>query len=188
MLFTVPSMANEVAVQKLLTAVSTEEWLREDVFQLKWWLLLGLILFISVAWWRMLDKARLPETVLYAVLTTVLAMGIMEYGDELTLWDYPCDILPIFRVLTAVNLLLLPLVYSLIFQHFRTWRRFTIATLAATCVLSFVLEPALAWADYFQMLKWKYYYTFPVYIAVALFMRWAVLKIAAITEKARSDS
>ncbi|VBB07402.1 Hypothetical protein LUCI_2647, partial [Lucifera butyrica] len=104
----------------------------------------------------------------------------------LTLWDYPNDISPIFPVLTAINLSILPMVYSLIYQHFSTWKRFTGATIIISCLLSFGFEPVLTWAGYFQLLRWKYYYTLPVYIAVSLLIRWVTLKIFAIAEQAQN--
>ncbi len=184
MLLTVSGMSKDVDIQKLLTAVRVDEWLREDLFRFKWWFLLGLAAVLLVVWWRLVDRTRLPEITLYAVLTTCLTMGIVEYGEELTLWDYPADISPIFPVLTAVNLAVLPLVYSLVYQYFRTWKQFLPAAVIATCLLSFVFEPALSWGGFFQLLKWRYYYTFPVYIAVALLIRWVVLKLFALAERA----
>ncbi|VBB05196.1 Hypothetical protein LUCI_0403, partial [Lucifera butyrica] len=99
MLFTVSGVSVDVNIQKILTSVRINEWLDEDLFHFKWWILLGLLTFFILVWWKLLDKKRLPEIMLYAVLTLILAMGIVEYGGELTLWDYPNDISPIFPVL-----------------------------------------------------------------------------------------
>jgi hypothetical protein len=114
-----------------------------------------------------------------------LMMGIYEYGTELTLWDYPFDILPIFPVITAANLWILPLTYSLVYQHFNTWKGFSRVTILLSALLCLVFEPTLAWGGYYQLLKWKYYFSFPVYIAVALFIRWVVVQIFCISEKAK---
>ena len=94
MLLTVSGVSADVDIQKLLTSVRVEEWLREDLFRFKWWFLLGLSTFLVVVWWKLIDKKRLPEIMLYAVLTTTLTMGIVEYGEELTLWDYPTRYIP----------------------------------------------------------------------------------------------
>ncbi len=185
MLFTVSGAAADVDIQKLLTAVRVDQWLREDLFQFKWWLLLGLFGLFIFAWWKLIEKPRLPEIILYAVLTTILTMGIVEYGEELTLWDYPTDISPIFPVLTAINLAIVPMVYSLIYQYFHTWKCFVCATIIITCLLSFVFEPILSWGGFYQLLKWKYYYTSPLYITIAIFIRWIVIEIHGITEKAK---
>ena len=91
----------------------------------------------------LLDKSRRMEICLYAPLALIIAMGIVEYGEELTLWDYPTDIIPIFPPLTSANLLMLPLSYSLAHQYFHTTGRFVVAVLIITGVICFVIEPLL---------------------------------------------
>lgn len=186
MLITVSGMAGEVEIQKLLTAMRIDEWLNDDFLQLKWWLLLGLYVLSVLVWRRRLDRTRLPEVMLYAVWSLVLTMGIDEYGEELTLWDYPVDLVPVFPVVGSINLVALPMVYSLVYQRFRTWRSFIRAVIVVTAAISFGLEPALVWAGCFELLNWQYYYTFPVYIAVAILTRWAVLKAYAVAAGSRS--
>lgn len=188
MLLIVSGIAAESEIQKTLTAAHIEEWLRQDLFQTKWWLLLGLVVLIIVVWWKLLSQRRLPEVLLYAVLMMVVMMGVDEYGEELALWDYPIDIAPIFPVITAVNLLILPMALSLVHQHFDTWKSFSTVTVLVAALLCFAFEPALAWGGYYQLLKWKYYYSFPIYIAVALFIRWTVIQIFSIAERSRSHS
>jgi hypothetical protein len=185
MLLQTPSIPADVEVQKLLTYVHIDEWLREDVFQLKWWFLLGMLIFAAVAWWKLLDRARLPEIILYAVLATIGIIGIDEYGEELTAWAYPTEISPIFSIFTTINLAAVPIVFSLIYQRFKTWSSFTGATLVMAGILSFVFEPALTWGGFFQLLTWKYYYSFAVYIILALLIRWVVVKIFVIAEQAK---
>ncbi|MDF2876036.1 MAG: hypothetical protein K0R22_2719 [Sporomusa sp.] len=176
----------EMEIQKLLTAVHLNKWLREDLFHFNWWFLLGLSILSIVVWWKLLDKTRLPEILLYAVLTTLVTMGIDECGIELTLWFYPIYLLPIFPVLTAINLLILPVVFSLAYQHFNTWKSFILASITIAGLLSFAVEPALVWANFYQLLKWQYYYSFLIYVAVSLIIRWLIVKLFAIAEKAQA--
>jgi hypothetical protein len=180
----VSGISQGVEVQKMLTAAHVEEWLQHDLFQIKWWFLLALTILVFWVWWRQLDKARLPEVVLYAVLMTIVMMGVDEYGEELVLWDYPIDILPIFPVITAFNLWIPPLAFSLVYQNFPTWKSFTRLIVLGAAAVAFVVEPAMALGGYYQLLKWQYYCNFPIYIVVALIIRWAVVKILAISEKA----
>jgi len=187
MLQTVSNMSTEVEIQKLLTSAHLAEWLRQDLFQLKWWLLLGLTVVAVVIWWKLLDKRRLPEVLLYALLTMTVMMGVDEYGEELVLWDYPIDLVPIFPVITAANLLILPLAYSLVYQKFTPGKSFLLVSVLVAALISFVFEPALAWSGYYQLLTWKYYYGFPLYIAIALSVRWTVVKIFGVAAKAQKQ-
>lgn len=185
MLLSMTGMPLEAELQKKLTAVHMETWLREDVFHLQWWFLLSLFIFTVIVWWQMLNKTRLPEIILYAVLTMIIMMGIDEYGEELTLWDYPINLLPIFPVIATLNLALLPMVFSLTYQYFPTWKSFSFASIVMSGLLSFVIEPALAQGNFYQLLNWKYHYSFMIYIAVALLIKWLISKIFVIAEKAQ---
>ncbi len=171
-------------LQLLLTDMRIDEWLQEDVFHFRWWLLLGLFAFSICIWWKLADKKRLPEIVLYMGITTIITLVLDEFGEELTLWDYPTDIFPIFPPLTAIDLATLPMIYSLVYQYFGSWRSFSLATIVMATIFCFVFEPILVWGDFYQLLKWRYYYGFPIYIAMALFIRWMVVNIYTVAKKA----
>lgn len=125
MLFTVSDIPADVEIQRQLTSLRIDEWLRQDVFHFRWWFLLVLFIVSVLVWWKMVDKTRLHEISLYAALTTIITIGINEYGEELTLWDYPTDIIPIFQPLSSLNLASLPMIYSLVYQYFGTWKSFS---------------------------------------------------------------
>lgn len=168
MFLTLKTPPPDVDIQKYLTSLHIDQWLRDGLFHYKWWILILLVLVSLLIWWNRIDKSRLHEICLYAALAAIIAMGIFEWGEELTLWEFPIDIIPIFPPLSSINLIGLPLIYSLAYQHFRTWKGFLWATLLITAVICFVFEPLLAWAGLYQLLKWEYYYSFPVYAAMAV--------------------
>ncbi len=179
----ISEIPKDVEIQNRLTALHIEEWLKHDVFHLKWWILLFLIFVTLIIWYKMLDKVRLPEICLYALLCTIFVLGLLEYGEELTLWDYPTDIIPIFPPLTSFNLTSLPLIYSLVYQNFNTRKSFISATFIVTAAICFIIEPLLALGGLFQLLRWKYIYSYPFYIAIASFVRVLVIKICTTNEK-----
>lgn len=188
MLLSVTSWAAEIEIQKMLTSAHMEKWLQQDVFHFKWWFLLGLFTLTILLWWRLLNKTRIPEVLLYTVLTTIVMMSIDECGEELILWVYPIYLFPVFPVITAINLLFVPLALSLTYQYFPTWKSFSSAAIIIAGLLSFIFEPALAWADFYRLLNWSYGYSFLLYIAVALIIRGAVVLIYSIAENAQRHS
>ena len=177
-----------VELQKLLTNLRIAEWRQEDVFHLRWFFQLALFSCSVWAWCKLVDKKRLPEITLYAGLTIIITLVLDEFGEELTLWDYPVDIIPIFPPLTAVDLASLPVIYSLIYQYFKTWNSFVRATVVMATIFCFALEPILVWGGFYKVLKWKYYYGFPIYIIMALCNRWLVIKIYQIADKAQKTT
>ncbi|MDF2572002.1 MAG: hypothetical protein K0R55_3606, partial [Sporomusa sp.] len=106
-------IATAVELQKLLTYLRINEWLQDDLFHFRWFFLLGVFAFSALVWWKLVDKSRLPEITLHAGLTAIITLVLDEMGEELTLWEYPADIIAIFPPLSAVDLASLPMIYSL---------------------------------------------------------------------------
>lgn len=176
----------DVEIQRQLTAVHIENW-QNSVFSWHWWLLLTALLLLIFIWWKLAlsDKKRFPEVLTFAMIATVVTMGVVEYGEELCLWVYPTDILPVFPPLTSVGLTFLPVSQSLCYQYFRTWKSFTAAAFVSALIYSFIIEPLLVAGGLLIWLRWEYYYSVPTFIIPALGVR-AVLKLVVeITERAR---
>lgn len=171
-----------VTDQADLTRAQIDDWLKNDVFHLGWWILIALLISAIIVWVILLDKSRLKETILFAALCMIIVLGFDEYGDELILWDYPLDIIPIFRTVTSLNLLLLPMVYSLMYQYFKG-RNFVLAALVSTAVICFVVEPLLALGNLYKLLNWQYWWSVPFYFVSALFVRKVVVKAFRISER-----
>lgn len=176
-----------VELQKLLTHLRMHEWLQEDLLHFRWFFLIGVFVFSAFVWCKLVDKSRLPEITLHAGLTAIITLILDEMGEEMTLWEYPADIFPIFPPLSAVDLASLPMIYSLIYQYFATWKSFFRATLMMATIFCFILEPLLVWGGFYELLRWRYYYGFPIYITMAIFIRWLVIKIYALAEKAKAS-
>jgi hypothetical protein len=174
------SIPESVNIQKQLTDTHIKGWLSDDVFQFRWWLLIILIVIIILVWLVMLDKSRLPEILLFTVLSVILFMGINEYGEELVLWDYPIDIIPIFPPMSSINLISSPLIYSQIYQRF-DGKRFIYAILITTAVICFAIEPLLSLIGLYQLIHWNYFLSYPVYIIAILLSKRATNKIIKIT-------
>ncbi len=181
-------MPQSVELQKKLTELHVERWLAEGVFQIRWWILIGLLIAMCIAWLLLLDKAKAKETCLFLVLAVIVVMGIDEYGEELVLWDYPVDLIPIFPPLTSANLISVPLAYSIAFQRFSDWKRYAIAAVLLTAVISFVLEPVLVWGGLYELVNWHYAYSFIVYLAAAFAVRFMANTILQIEHKARGPA
>lgn len=180
------AVPESVELQRQLTADRIDRWLAEDFLHLRWWVLIALYIICAIIWWKLIDKRRLKETILFIAMAYIAVLGINEYGLELILWDYPIDILPFFPPFSSVNLLLLPSLYSLIYQHFSSARTYILATLAATAVFCFVLEPLLSWGGFFELLNWKYWINFPMYTVMALLVWLFTVKALKIAAKNRS--
>jgi hypothetical protein len=157
-----------VEVQWQLTVSRFDGWLKNDLFHFKWWFLLVQFLVVAYFWWKKVDKSRFSEICLFTAIITITVLILDELGEELTLWDYPVDLIPLFPPLSSVDLASLPIIYSLIYQKFRTWKSYIIATIIMATVFCFILEPLISLGGIYKMLKWKSFYGFPIYVLIGI--------------------
>ncbi len=181
--FITEGLPPDVAQQWKLSSDRLDEWLRGEVFTLKWWVLLAMFLLMAVLWWKLANKKRLAELALYTAFIIIFIIVLDELGEELSLWYYTVDLIPWFPPITAVDITCMPLVYMLIYQYCKTWKSFLIATVIMSAVFCFVLEPLFVWVDVYRMLTWKSYYGLPLYVAIAVASKFAVRSINFISAK-----
>jgi hypothetical protein len=171
-----------IEIQRALTSTRTDDWLSNQVFSVHWWTLLILILAACFIWWRLLDKKRAKEVCLYAALSLIFSIALNEYGDEFILWDYPTDIIPVFPPLSSINLVLLPMVFSLVYQ-FSPPRRFVFWALAASAAICFVAEPLMSLGSLYRLLNWSYAFNFILFSLDAIIVRLLTAKAIKIASE-----
>ncbi len=172
-----------VEEQWKLSSDRLDEWLQNEVFSFKWWVLLVLFILMAVLWWKLADKTRLSELFLYTAFIVIYIIVLDELGEELSLWYYTVDLIPWFPPITAVDISCMPLVYMLIYQRFKTWKSFIIATVIMSVVFCFIFEPIFDWVGIYKMLTWKSYYGLPLYFLIAVASKAAVSLVNSISEK-----
>lgn len=173
----------DVGIQKQLTDIHIQKWLDGELFQIKWWIFIGLFAAVIITWWVLVKKDRLLEICLYAIVSGAVFLGIDQYGQELTLWDYPIDIIPLFPPLSSLNMLILPLTFSLLYQYFPSRKFFFVAAAIASAAMCFVIEPILALAGFYRLIHWRYYESLPVYLLLAMLIRFFIMRINNIMEQ-----
>ncbi len=166
-----------------LTSARISEWLKSQVLGYKWWILLALFCITVLLMWKKADKTRLAELAIHSAVVVIFIIVLDELGEELSLWYYPVDVIPLFPPMTAVDITCMPLVYMLIYQRFGTWGKFLIASLIMSTVFCFVFEPVFVWGGAYIMLNWKSYYGLPIYFGIAVAAKWIVHVIYSAKER-----
>lgn len=171
-----------------LTTLRVHEWVQDELFSVGWWLLLALFLLNVYLSWKIADKKRFGETALFTAVVVICIIVLDELGEELVLWYYPVDIIPLFPPASAVNVSCLPFVYGLLFRIAKPWKRF-LAVLAVMSVIScFVLEPIFVWANLYRKLDWKSWYGLPIYFAIGVVSKFIVQIAYRPAKKALRDA
>lgn len=161
-------------VHRKLTELRQDYWLHYDLFSPQWWLMLAALVLPWIVWWKLVDKARLKDMMLYGVSIGYLIFLLDHFGYELNLWTYPHKLLRFIPELSAVDFAMLPVLHMLVYQYFTKWRSFLIAETIMGAVFAFVLEPLSVWIDLYEMLNWRHVYSFPIYVAKSALVKGAL--------------
>lgn len=175
----VPSDEQLAEMTKALTEARIENWLAFDLFTWQWWFILALFIVPWFVFYYAADRKILPRLWLYGTFLYILISVLDLLGYENGLWTYPYKIAPFGPFVAFFDASPLPVIYMLEYQHFPTWRSFIAIVVLTSMIFSFIFEPILVAMGVYVLLKWRYIYSFPVYILIPILMRLAVEKIFA---------
>lgn len=180
---TFPTSPSDEQIEYILKHIGyarIDNWIDTDFNTFSWWFQIMLAAIFIAIWWKLVDKKRLLELSFYGFTVQTISIWLDESGYELGLWYYPVDLIPIFPPSTAIDYIMLPVIYTLVYQYCRSWRAFIPGTILMAGVFSFILEPLLSKFGFYVIVKWSSYYSFPVYIAIAIIMKAIVGKILSV--------
>jgi len=160
-------MERVLELQKELTDIKINHWINEELFSPLWWLQLVLFILPWVIWWKLADKKRITDILAFGLLVLIVSTLFDRMGNELLFWAYPVKLIPLFPSLLSFDFAGLPVAYMLIYQYCPKWTQFIIANILASAAYSFVVEPAIIKLGFYQIYKWKFIYSFPIYILIA---------------------
>lgn len=165
--------------QKLADA-KIEYFYQEVLFTPSWWLLLLTSVAFIITWLLIVDKSRIVEIICFGLLTSITAVVLDSIGVSLLLWGYPKTLTPLIPPVLTFNLIHMPVIYMVVYQFFSTWRSFFVAMFITVFIFSFVFEPLLVWLDIYDPHQWKYVYSFPIYLWIAVVWKWTVARLKQI--------
>jgi hypothetical protein len=164
--------------------LSYKYWLHESLYSFNWWFMVILTIFIWVIWFKFVKKSELIEIILGGCMISLVTLLLDLIGVNLNLWNYPTLMISNFYpTLLPVDVVVIPVTYMFMYQFFKSWKIFIIASVVVSAGYSFIAEPIFHAMDIYRLKHWQYIYSFPIYIVLFLFIRWFVVKVKAITDK-----
>ena len=161
-----------IAAKNDLFSLRLDHWIKREFLSSQWLgIVFATVIFIFL-WWRLLDKKRLIEILLFGLFIAIISSIIDGIGTELNAWDYPIKLGPMYFPLVVVDLLMLPYILMLLYQYFADWKNYLVAITIASAIFCFIIEPFLRYTGIYVLYTWKYHYSFPIYILIALFCKW----------------
>ena len=164
----------EYILQKKADIALRETWVNEILFTWQWWVLVALVLILWLIWWKIVDRKKIFEIMTYGFMVMVLSSLLDAIGVEYEFWEYHYQLLPLLDVFMTYNIAVIPVTYMVIYQYFQTWKSFIICHTVLSAIFALIAEPLLVWLNYYQLLKWEYYYSFPIYLTMALILKFFV--------------
>lgn len=159
-------------LQRQLVEASISYWKNYVFNTWQWWVNIGLLILPVILWWKLVDKKKLIHILFFGFLANGFAVLFDIIGETLVIWDYPYLIIPMDYILIDTDYAVLPVAYMLTYQYFLNWKGFIISNIIISGVFSFLAEPLLVWIGFYELHSWKYIYSFPIYIIIAIFCKW----------------
>jgi len=180
----IPTLEQVLDAQNVSIQLQIQHWLKYELFTPQFWLLLGILIFPWIIWWRLVDRKRFLEIIICGLLISSVVTVLDEIGCQLNWWEYRYDIEPLFPRLIPMNHAMLPVGYMLIYQYFSEWKPFAVANIVFAAVMAFIGEPVLAKTGIYVLLEWKSVYSFPIYIFLAIIIKIALNWIIKVQQRA----
>ena len=183
-----PSTEQLAEMVKQLTQARLENWLGEGFGSWRWWVLLAFLILPWIIWRKYANKKQLLESSLLGMIIMVFSITLDELGFELSLWNYPVDVIPTtFPRLTSIDYSVLPVVFMLMNQYYPTWKSYIWALLVLAAIFSFIIEPIIVYLGFYVLIKWTHWYSFILYIPMGLLARWITRTIIDSTKNANTE-
>lgn len=171
-----PSIEQVQEARVELRDLAYQHWIHDDFLTWRWWLLLALTILPWLIWWLIIDKNRLRETLLFGMLMSVISISMDNIGTDLVFWEYPDKLFQMVPPLFPADLSLIPTSMMLCYQWGETWWRFITIVVVFAFFVSFAGEQIFQWLHFYRPVTWSSLYSFPIYIALAMFGRMIVAK------------
>jgi len=179
-----PSFDQVLDAQNISIQLQVQHWLKYELYTPQACLLLAMLILPWFVWWKLVDKKRFLEIIIFGLLICTTATFLDEIGCQLNWWEYRYDIEPFFPRLIPMNFTMLPIGYMLIYQYFTKWKSFITANIISSALLAFIGESAAVSTGIYVLLKWKHLYSFPIYLLIGIVFKVVLNSIIEVHRRA----
>src|SRR5665647_312015 len=171
-----------IQTKMMYQQLTMEHWVKYEVFTWQWWIGVASVIIPLLLWWKVVDRRRLLEITAFGFMVNILATFLDVMGSELLLWNYTLRTLPQIPLLFPVDFILVPVFYMLIYQRYKPWKQFLLASTILALALAFVAEPLAVYIKQYQLIHWKFIYSFPIYIFIVILSKLFANKMLSVQE------
>jgi hypothetical protein len=167
-------LQNVIEAQKELFEANYKYWMEHGLFSFDWWLLVISGIVPWFIWWKFVDKKRLLEICTMGFLSMVIVLLLDLIGSSFVFWTYKSKPIQMLLPLLTIDLTILPILNMFLYQLFPKWRSYIVASIFLALFGTFIVEPVFVWTGIYILHSWKYIYSLPIYIALAVGLKFCI--------------
>lgn len=176
-------LVHELRLQ--LWNVTYARYLNQELFSYQWWGIL-IMLFISYSlWWKLADKSRLVELLLFGSYVAVSSTVVDIWGVTTAHWQYNIRIFPILPAPFPFDYTVIPILLMLAYQYGKDWRQYLFWAAIGSAVFSFIMSPIFAVTGIKTFFQWNFAYFFIIMLIIGVVSRVFILLTIQVMENAR---
>ena len=156
--------------------LSLEHWYNYELFTWQWWIKFIYLIIPIIIFFKFLDRRRSFEILTYGLMISLISTVIDVIGVNFIWWDYPIRLLP-SGFYQIHDLVFIPIISMLLFQHYSSWKSFAIANLILAAAGAYIWEPISMWLNYYKPFSWKHTYSFIVFFMMTVFCKYIIEKL-----------
>jgi len=164
-------------LENILAYYRYVHWVKYEFLSLPWIMLTLLTIVMITIWLKLVDREKIKEILLYGFMIAITAVTLDELGYETRLWRYKYHVIAQFPHIMWIHLLILPIIYMLCYQYFPKWKSFLKVMFILSVFMALVCEPLLVQLDIYELLKWHYYYSIPIYFLIGVIYKWILSQL-----------
>ena len=176
-------IAKIIQIKVMYNQLSIEHWVKYEVFTWQWYFGIACVIIPLLLLWKLVDRRRILEITVFGFFVASAATFLDVVGSELVLWNYSLRILPQIPLLFPIDFIFLPIIYMLIYQHYKAWKQFLFASTIVALALAFVAEPLAVYIKQYQLISWRFIYSFPIYIVISIVSKLITNKLLSWQER-----
>ena len=153
------------------------QWRTEVLFSFRWWILAACIIIAYAIWWKLADKSRLSQLLLFGSFIAVGRIVMDIIGTNMVLWSYDIRELPFSPSPFLHDFTITPLAFMLVYQFCPTWNKFLVWLSIVSGIITFIFFPVLIAFNILKYYNWNHVYSFILIILIGCLARLVLLAI-----------
>jgi hypothetical protein len=172
------SKANET-----LNKLIAERWISEELFTIRWWGIVGFLAFSYILCFKLLDKKRFVELLLYGSLVSVFCVVADVFLSNRNMFIYKVSLFPMIPSIFIYDITALPLYYMVIYQHATSWVKYSIVITLSSLLMGYAFTPLMIKLGYLQFINWSYTRAFLIIVFIGFLAKAAISLIVYVQAK-----